>query len=701
MARIKLPESLKSWKVIAQLPDEKENKVFKISKKRADGTTASARLTLFELADDDYNQDNVDYIEDEVKFIKSIIDLGDFSNYIDIQAMDKPEKKVLDLYIVTEDIPPLSSIMGTKEFSDNDVVDFGLQMSEILEKLAGKNIFHGNIKPSNIFVASDGKYKLGGFIDAESAVDDLTYIAPEIHREGQADFTTDIYSLGLIMYSMCNSNKLPFESDETSKDEAINKRLDGDTLHAPSNGNEKLKSVIIIACQSENKNRWKNAGNIKNALSSIKAELASESGKPAQVIVPESTDFDGNVFEEYSFDEAEDISDENIDVNEEVVAEEPAVANETEEIQESPSEAEENAAEEPLESESNNPDIQAETDSFEEIDPSYKEPEIDNRVFDDYQNQTKVFNISNPDKNGDKDYGDYFDDYDDSESKTDTKAETSEPQKSNYDANAFYTESNEDEPRSKKGFIAAIIAGIVILLILLGILGVVAFNNGLFGAKPDTDKTNPTETSAQIEPTSASETTVAPTTMQETTVAPTTAEPTTEAEYKTVISVLGCSYDYAKQLLEAEGFAIEEGAYRYSDYDEGCVIAQTPGEGQTAEVGSTIIVDISIGPEPTEAQQSIQTSQGITSSYKNNTSYLSQEEVSKMSREQLNLALNEIYARRGRIFTDPNLDAHFRAQSWYTPLYTADEFAQNVVFNDYEVKNINLIINEQSSRGYR
>ena len=72
-----------------------------------------------------------------------------------------------------------------------------------------------------------------------------------------------------------------------------------------------------------------------------------------------------------------------------------------------------------------------------------------------------------------------------------------------------------------------------------------------------------------------------------------------------------------------------------------------------------------------------------------------------MSHSELNIAFNEIYARRGRIFTYSSLDSYFRSQSWYTPKYTASEFSQKVVFNDYETKNINLIYNEQHSRGYR
>ena len=72
-----------------------------------------------------------------------------------------------------------------------------------------------------------------------------------------------------------------------------------------------------------------------------------------------------------------------------------------------------------------------------------------------------------------------------------------------------------------------------------------------------------------------------------------------------------------------------------------------------------------------------------------------------MSRDELNLTLNEIYARHGRIFKNPTLDSYFRSQSWYTPKYSEAEFSQHVVFNDYERKNVNALLNEQQKRGYR
>ena len=42
---VKLPENLKSWKVISRLSENNNNELYKISKKEYDGTTVSAYHT--------------------------------------------------------------------------------------------------------------------------------------------------------------------------------------------------------------------------------------------------------------------------------------------------------------------------------------------------------------------------------------------------------------------------------------------------------------------------------------------------------------------------------------------------------------------------------------------------------------------------------------------------------------------------------
>lgn len=56
----------------------------------------------------------------------------------------------------------------------------------------------------------------------------------------------------------------------------------------------------------------------------------------------------------------------------------------------------------------------------------------------------------------------------------------------------------------------------------------------------------------------------------------------------------------------------------------------------------------------------------------------------------IHLAKNEIYARHGYMFSDPDLDAYFRGQEWYNPETAADEFDASV-FNEVEQENVELL----------
>ena len=732
-AHIKLPDNLKSWKIISRLPDDNGNEIYKVSKKDFDGTLISGLLRYVVIKNDEYNIENTDFINDEASFLKTISQSGDCFNYLDIYVNNNPAKKKIEFFIITEDLKSLSDVMKSKDFDENKVLDFGIQMSAILERLESKNIFHGNINPDDIFVTFDGKYKLGGFSDFESKIDDMSFIAPEIFKKENADFTTDIYSLGLIMYSMSNNGKIPFENDEVSKDDAVKMRFDGKAVTAPKNGSEKLKSVIVIACQPNNDNRWKNAGNIKNALTSIKQEAANASPDET-LIVPETTDFEGNVFEEYDYSRFDDTAKSAA----EVLPVMGAITNDADDLEnttEKSDATEESTTTDDIDNTApdENADITSdngenitedlsvnEQQSYEpleelKVNPNKSEPEntdefeIDNRVFENYEVQKKAKSFQEQAK--EKDYGDFFED-----SEPVTKEKSKEDNSSEYDVendkelNIFETDEFADEEpiKSSKGKKNAVIITICVI-ITLAALGFIAYCIiGGFGNKRENNSTtSPTET----------ETTVQSTTQKSTTVPPTTVAPTTVAVDKTVTPVVGYGYSYAKKLLEQEGFTVEIGDYAYSEeWPEGYVIAQSPSGDTTAKSGTVVTLDISLGliepettvaptEEPVQATKAQQSqSNGSDNSYifsNSSSAYLSKSDVSALSDNNLTLALNEIYARRGRIFKDPALSSYFNSQAWYTPKYTQAEFDKNVTFNDYEQKNLQLMINEQKKRGLR
>ena len=70
--------------------------------------------------------------------------------------------------------------------------------------------------------------------------------------------------------------------------------------------------------------------------------------------------------------------------------------------------------------------------------------------------------------------------------------------------------------------------------------------------------------------------------------------------------------------------------------------------------------------------------------------YYITDELMALSKEELRLARNEIYARHGRKFESEDLNAYFSAQPWYFSYLSADEFDDSVL-NEYEKGNLDTI----------
>lgn len=797
---IKLPADLRDWKVTSFVGEDNGCEVYKVSRKIDKNTAQNAILRHAFVGKSNYTDEHAEYFTEEADFIESVKDLDGVSNYLDVYVQDNQNKKTCDLYIFTEELTSLEELMKTKTFAEDEVVDFGIQMSEMLETLEAKNIFHGNISPKNIFVTADGRYKIGGFTDFEGKIADTSFVAPEVYKQENVDYTTDIYSVGIIMYAMCNGGKIPFESDSCDRKNACEERFSGKAVTAPSEGDEKLKSVIVIACQPNNTNRWKNAGNIKNALTSIKTEIGTSSPVPnPDVVVPENTDFDGNVFEEYDYDEFEDTEptepQDNFDDKDEVQTVEDAVLDnefkggeqlgiaevlageeslpvdgnapvDSDEVSES--DADENggfevvdvtdAVDEPENSEVKTDEVSEEkqpefedissvsseddkkeqtvtdkkAEEFEdvssnsEVAPEVLPPVTSVEVFDDYSGADHKNVLTSNESS--KDYGDFFED-EPSVKRTDNKADDTKKieGKNNFDDNSFedndnefgYTdeEGNKENVKKKKNKFIIILCAVVIAA-AFGFIGFCVYN-GLSNSSTDNKATTAeTATSAEV-------TTQAPSTAMPTTVSATTEQVTTSSSYNNVVPVVGYGYSYGKKLLEQAGFTVEISDYEYSyDYPEGYIISQTPEGDTSASTGTVVKLVISSGQIQREteapATQAHQSSNSQNSSSGNSnsqsssntnthnnggfifpnsdSSYLSNAQVSALSDNDLQLAINEIYARRGRIFKDASLNAYFNSQSWYEGKYTAEEFEKNVKFNTYEQKNLQLLINERRSR---
>lgn len=154
------------------------------------------------------------------------------------------------------------------------------QLLELAKKLCciaaeecGENGFRGGIRPGNIYVAEDGRVKVGkagkagenGWTKLE-----LEYMAPEVFWNGEESAAADVYAIALIVYVGLNGGKLPF-ADETEPNaekraHALRRRMSGDSFPMPEGVPDKLLAILKRALAFEPDNRYENSYEMLKAL---------------------------------------------------------------------------------------------------------------------------------------------------------------------------------------------------------------------------------------------------------------------------------------------------------------------------------------------------------------------------------------------------------------------------------------------------
>ncbi|MDO4328918.1 MAG: YARHG domain-containing protein [Lachnospiraceae bacterium] len=100
-----------------------------------------------------------------------------------------------------------------------------------------------------------------------------------------------------------------------------------------------------------------------------------------------------------------------------------------------------------------------------------------------------------------------------------------------------------------------------------------------------------------------------------------------------------------------------------------------------------------IVPDRTQ-QQTTQAAASSSSGFilpESDSRYYTEAELVSLSKSQLRLARNELYARRGRKFNSEDLNAYFNQFDWYSPTIEPEDFNDDSMFNKYEKANRDLI----------
>ena len=184
-----------------------------------------------------------------------------------------------DILIKMELLTPLMKSLP-QSVDENVVINVGIDICSALEICEENDIVHRDIKPQNIFLSKYGDYKLGDFGIAKTVekttggtkIGTYDYMAPEVYNNKPYGGSADIYSLGLVLYWLLNNRRLPFlpqppeMATPKMKEAARLQRFHGEEIPEPVNGSAELKNIILKACAFDEKNRYTDAAEMKQAL---------------------------------------------------------------------------------------------------------------------------------------------------------------------------------------------------------------------------------------------------------------------------------------------------------------------------------------------------------------------------------------------------------------------------------------------------
>lgn len=116
------------------------------------------------------------------------------------------------------------------------------------------------------------------------------------------------------------------------------------------------------------------------------------------------------------------------------------------------------------------------------------------------------------------------------------------------------------------------------------------------------------------------------------------------------------------------------------------------------EIETITITQTTVQPTTEQPTTEQPTTQAQTTEPKENTYILPDSDKTKLSngdlanlnKEELELARNEIYARRGRKFDTDYIQEYFNSQSWYNGTINPDDFSEDML-SEIEKYNVNLI----------
>ncbi len=183
-----------------------------------EGTVVAVKVLRQELMHD---PDLVRRFKNESKAI-SLLNHPNIVKVYDVSVSEKLQ------YIVMEYVDGMTLREYLNErggrLTSRETVHFISQILKALDHAHRNGVVHRDIKPQNIMLLDNGQLRMMDFgiarisraenqLSGGKAMGSVHYISPEQAKGDETDFTSDIYSVGVMMYEML-SGHLPFDADD-------------------------------------------------------------------------------------------------------------------------------------------------------------------------------------------------------------------------------------------------------------------------------------------------------------------------------------------------------------------------------------------------------------------------------------------------------------------------------------------------------
>ena len=183
-----------------------------------EGTVVAVKVLRQELMHD---PDLVRRFKNESKAI-SLLNHPNIVKVYDVSVSDHLQYIVME-YVDGMTLREYLNERGGK-LTSRETVHFISQILKALDHAHRNGVVHRDIKPQNIMLLDNGQLRMMDFgiarisraenqLSGGKAMGSVHYISPEQAKGDETDFTSDLYSVGVMMYEML-SGHLPFDADD-------------------------------------------------------------------------------------------------------------------------------------------------------------------------------------------------------------------------------------------------------------------------------------------------------------------------------------------------------------------------------------------------------------------------------------------------------------------------------------------------------